>query len=159
MNFSDAVQIIQVSPDSLQIYLPPRYTGGLVYIVFGLLAVALAIKLHQTKFMLFLFSAVALFFLFGGLDLCTYHAHVTLSGKTQTFAYEEKTFYYRTAKTLPLSSLKEAVVRAGSTQNRQLTLLVTSQPQVPLGDGYNSRKNQFEAASAINAFIARNAQQ
>ena len=157
MSLSDAVQIVQASPDSLQVYFPPRYAGGILLLVLGVTIAGLAVKLHQTKITLILFVVMGVAFLFAGLDLCTYRANVTFSGKNQTFSYEEKTFYYRNAKTYPLSSLEEAVVKAGSTQNRKLTLLVTSQPQIPLGDGYNSRDNQFEAAQAINAFIARNA--
>ncbi len=132
--------------------------GGVVYLVASVIMLTLAYKFHDRKLMLVLFGLMSAFFLFGGLDLCTYHATVTLSATSQTFAFEEKTFYYHTEKTFPLGSLQEAVVRSGTTQNRQLTLLVASQPMIPLGDGYNSRANQFEAAHAVNAFIARTGQ-
>lgn len=157
MNISDAVRIIQNSPDTLQIYFPPRLAGGIGFLILAAILAALAFKLHERKWMLVLDLVFVAGLLFGGLDMCTYHANVVLSSKAQTFSYEEKTFYYRTAKTLPLSSVEQAIVEAGSTQNRRFVLLVATQPSIPLGDGYNSRGNQFAAARAVNAFIARNA--
>ena len=92
MNFSDAVQIIHASPDSLQVYFPSRYAGGIVYLVLGVTVAALAFKLYHQKVTLIFFGVMGLFYIFGGLDLCTYHGSVTFSAKTQTCSYREKPF-------------------------------------------------------------------
>ena len=157
MNLSDAIQITHNSQNGLQVYFPPRYPAGILFLVLGVAATVIAVKAHERRLLLYLFGTLAVAFLFIALDNCTYHATVRLSITPKTFYYEERTFYYKTAKTYPLSSLEEAVVKNGTSQNRQLALLVVNGPQIPLGDGYNSRANQYEAAQAINSFIGVNA--
>ena len=92
------------------------------------------------------------------LDFCAYHGTITLSGPTRTFTLEERSFYYKHTNSYPLNSLEQAIVKAGRSQNREVALLMSSGEEISVGDGYSSRGGQFQAANAINAFLARNAQ-
>jgi uncharacterized protein (UPF0333 family) len=92
------------------------------------------------------------------LNTFAYRGTITLSSASQTFTLDERSFYYRHTHTYPLNSLEEAVVKAGRNQNKELTLLLSSGEEVSVGNGYSGREGMFQAAHAINAFLARNAQ-
>lgn len=157
ISLSDTIQVIQNSPDSLRVYFPPRYPGAILLFFMTLIFILIAIKSHARSNNVF-FSVAALITFFFALDFCAYHGTITLSGSTQKFTLEERSFFYKHTNSYPLNSLAQVIVKAGRNQNREVALLMSSGEEVSVGDGYSSREGQFQAANAINSFLARNAQ-
>jgi len=87
------------------------------------------------------------------LDSCAYRGTLTLSRAAQTIRIEEHSFYYKRTNIFPLHSVERVVVKAGSSQNRELALIMTSGQEILVGNGYGSRGGLFHAADLINAFL------
>jgi len=159
INFPGAVQVIQNSPDSLQVHFSLDYTGAILLSV-GLLFVIFMTVLSYNRRTHFFWIGVllSLAMLYAALDTCAYRGTITLSSTSQTFTLEERSFYYKHTHSYPLSSIEQAVIKAGRYQNKELALLTSSGQEISVGNGYSTRDGMFQAANAINAFLARNAQ-
>jgi len=146
INFPGAVQVIQNSPDSLQVHFSLDYTGAILLSV-GLLFVIFMTVLSYNRRTHFFWIGVllSLAMLYAALDTCAYRGTITLSSTSQTFTLEERSFYYKHTHSYPLSSIEQA-------------LLTSSGQEISVGNGYSTRDGMFQAANAINAFLARNAQ-
>lgn len=153
-----AVQIVQNTSDNLMVYFPPNYFGGIGLLLIALICVVITVKSYDlTKY---LFATLSPIMVFLALDLFAYHGTIILSRPTQTFTLEERSIYYKHTYSYPLGSLEQAIVKAGRDHNREMALLMSSGQEIALGgwDAYSSRRGMFQAAHAINAFLARNAQ-
>lgn len=154
-----AVQVLQNSPGNLQVHFPLDYIGAAFLSVGTLFVIFMTVVSYSRKAHFFwigiLLSLVGLFF---ALDACTYRGTITLSSASQTFTLQEHSFYYRRVHSYPLSSIEQAVVKAGRSQNKEMVLLTSSGQEISVGNGYSARDGMFQAANAINAFLARNAQ-
>ncbi|HEX3436267.1 MAG TPA: hypothetical protein VHT24_05820 [Pseudacidobacterium sp.] len=157
VNLSSAVQIIQNTSDVLKVYVPPNYPGGVLFFLLTIVSATIAIKSYGLKSQIVWGIASIVLVLFM-LNYWTYHGNITLSRTAQTFTFEERTLYYNHTQIYPLNALSEAIVKPGRYQNRMLALLMSSGQQLSVGEWYSSRGGIFQAAHAINAFLADNTQ-
>lgn len=154
MSISAAVQIVQNTSDSLEIYFPPNYLGALWLCILTFFMLLLTFKTPGR--LRYLFAAASLVCVFFALDFSAYHGRIVLSRPAQTLTLEERSFYYRHTNSYPLNSVEQAIVKAGRYQNREMALLLSSGQEIPVGNGYSSRGGEYQAANAINSFLARN---
>jgi hypothetical protein len=159
INIMGTVRVVQNSPGSLQVHFPLDYLGATLLSLGTLFVIFMTVVSYNRKgkfsWICILLSLIGLFFT---LDTFAYRGTITLSSASQTFTLEERSFYYKRTHSYPLSSLEQAVVKAGRDQNKEMALLTSSGLEISVGNGYSARDGMFQAANAINAFLARNVQ-
>lgn len=153
---SSAIQVLESTPTRLHIYCPPNFGLAVVWMVGSFVCALLYLWLgHQQGKKLGFWWLMPVGAACVGIFLISTFGNVVLSTANNSFMMSERyLFIIRSEHALPLKDLQEAVVETNEGGTHLLNFVFRSGPEVPLGLGFMNRDGYYQAANAVNNFIA-----
>lgn len=153
---SSAIQILESTPSRLHIYCPPNYGMAFGWFIVSMAAALLLVwTRHRAGKAVGWWWVVPIFFGSLGVFLMSTFGHVTLSSKDGSFHLNERyLFLIHRDHSYPLKDLQQAVVETNEGGTHLLNFVFGTGEEVPLGPGFMNRSGYYQAANAVNSFLA-----
>lgn len=153
---SSAIQVLESTPTRLHIYCPPNFGLAIGWLIGSFLCALLYLWLgHQQGKKLGLWWLMPAAAACVGIFLLSTFGNVVLSTANNSFLMSERyLFVIHSDHARPLKDLQQAAVETNEGGTHLLNFVFRSGAEVPLGPGFMNRDGFYQAANAVNSFIA-----